>query len=517
MSAIPFKVTVKRIAKALGLRRDTFRRAISFKVMVERLSRALGLRRDTHAVAVAREDWIAAEKIGPRRFSAGTRPVIRWIKADGLDDVVTRAAIGQATRLFGGEVDYCLCTIGLGGDRVRKVLECASEPVEWWPLSEHDNPRLANCLRLVGCPPERFGYWWKWFPERVRPGAPEWILDGDMVITGKPAWFELWARGRDVLRVSQDDLCEPKLMYGRYVSEVDLELKLYSGLISLPPGLRYMEQVEEVLARQPLQKKHDGCRDMCEQGVIAAAFQRLRPLPIPLNEFPFGRAFENQLDYGKLGDLGRAWGYHFGHAFRRANPHFERLVAERVVFSMEAIDDVERFDWLGGKGQWGVPGWSNPAAFARLVRERAKVFKGRKVLEIGTSRGRMSAILASAGVRLTTVDHQDRGAAINLLGLDAKVVRQDVVTFLMADDSHFDLIVMDIHGNSVADWERYSAPLLKRLSPGGTLIANNYALHEIPEWWEEKGVAWFVRQLSPDWKIELDTSFAPGAAILTSP
>ena len=188
---------------------------MTFRVLIERLARALGLRVDTRAVAVAREDRIAAERIGPRRFSAGTRPVIRWIKADGLDDVVTRAAIGQATRLFGGEVDYCLCTIGIGADRVRKVLEWASEPVEWWPLSEDDHPQLAKRLMQAGCPPERFGYWWKWFPERVRPGAPEWILDGDMVITGKPEWFDRWVQGKDVLRVSQDDLCEPERMYGR--------------------------------------------------------------------------------------------------------------------------------------------------------------------------------------------------------------------------------------------------------------------------------------------------------------
>lgn len=490
---------------------------MTFRVLIERLARALGLRVDTRAVAVAREDRIAAERIGPRRFSAGTRPVIRWIKADGLDDVVTRAAIGQATRLFGGEVDYCLCTIGIGADRVRKVLEWASEPVEWWPLSEQDNPQLAKRLMQAGCPPERFGYWWKWFPERVRPGAPEWILDGDMVITGKPEWFDQWVRGRDVLRVSQDDLCEPERMYGRYVSEVDLELKLYSGLISLPPGLRYMEQVGEVISRKPLQKKHDGIRDMCEQGVMAAAFQGLQPVPIPLNEFPFGRAFEEHLDFGRSGDLGRAWGYHFGHAFRRANPHFEKLVAEQVVFSMTAPDDVDRFHWLGGKGQWGVPGWSNPDSFARLIKERAQAFRGRPVLEIGTSRGRMSAILASTGVRLTTVDHQDRGAAMNLEGLEVTVVQEDIVTFLMAGDSLFDLIIVDIHGNSEADWERYSAPLLKRLRPGGTLVANNYALHEIPEWWEEKGVAWFVRQLPSDWKVELITTFPPGTAILTSP
>ena len=52
-----------------------------------------------------------------RPFTLGTRPVIRWIKGDGLDDEITRSAIGQATRLFGASVDYCLCTAGISPAR----------------------------------------------------------------------------------------------------------------------------------------------------------------------------------------------------------------------------------------------------------------------------------------------------------------------------------------------------------------------------------------------------------------
>ena len=68
----------------------------------------------------------------------------------------------------------------------RAVLAWAEQPVEWWPLTPEDNPVLTAALMAAGCYSDRFGYWWKWFPERVRIGAPEWILDGDMVITGTP-------------------------------------------------------------------------------------------------------------------------------------------------------------------------------------------------------------------------------------------------------------------------------------------------------------------------------------------
>jgi hypothetical protein len=119
-----------------------------------------------------------------RPFTLGSRPVIRWIKGDGLDDEITRSAIVQATRLFGASVDYCLCTAGISP--ARAVLAWAEQPVEWWPLTPEDNPVLTAALMAAGCYSDRFGYWWKWFPERVRIGAPEWILDGDMVITGAP-------------------------------------------------------------------------------------------------------------------------------------------------------------------------------------------------------------------------------------------------------------------------------------------------------------------------------------------
>ena len=455
--------------------------------------------------------------LGRRHFSSSSRPVIRWVKGDGLDDAVTRAAIGQATRLFGSAVDYCLCTNGIDAPRAHTILEWANQPVEWWPVSDQDNPRLARLLSEAGCPPERYGYWWKWFPERVRPNAPEWILDGDMVITSKPSWFDDWIRGTDPLRVTQDDRWSAETMYGQYVAHVDLVLKLYSGLISLPPGVRYMRQMLEVLAIQPLEAKHDGRRDMSEQGVIAATFQKLGAKPIPLYEFPFGRAFEDHIDYGLQGDQGLVWGYHFGNAFRGANPHFERLTAEHVVFSKSDTGLLDRFHWLGGTGQWGVPGWTMPDDCAQVILEYAEAFAGRPTLELGTSRGRMTAMLATLGCQVTTVDHQDRGAAQNLKGLPVRVIQDDVVHFLSRTMKTFDLIVVDLHGNSQADWLRYAKPLLCRLNRTGTLLLNNATLYEIPEWRDETGVRWFLDQLTQGWTVELRTQTPPGVAIVTKP
>lgn len=475
-----------------------------------------GAQATTRAQVVAAEDRWQAWRCRGRRFSLGTRPVIRWIKGDGLDDPVTRAAIGQATRLFGNRVDYCLCTQGLDASRVRTLLECAVQPVEWWPVSPADNPGLARRLRAAGCPPESFGYWWKWFPERVRPQGPEWILDGDMVITAAPPWFEAWAAGRDPVRVAQDNK-EGLHIYGTYGALVDPALKLYSGLVSLPPGRRYMREMAQVLAAQPLRAGHHGANDMCEQGVIAATFQRLRPVPIPLYEFPFARAFEADLDFGLEGDQGRAWGYHFGYAFRRRNPHFERLVDEGVVFSGGPGDLLDRFRWLGGQGPWGIPGWAMPEEMVRTILKHTAAFVGRDVFEIGTSRGRTTAVLASQGCRVTTIDHVDRGAKANLAGLPVEVVTDDAVRFARRSGRTFDLVVCDVHGNSPREWARLGQALMRVVRRGGTMLISNAALHEIPEWREETGVGWFVNQLPPGWTCELDRSVIPGLAILRKP
>jgi predicted O-methyltransferase YrrM len=467
----------------------------------------------THASKVANDDVTFAQSHAGRRFSYGTRPVIRWIKGNGLDDEVTRAAIGQATRLFGNEVDYCLCTQGIDADRVRNILEWASQPVEWWPVSENDNPELARFLLDSGCSPENFGYWWKWFPERARPAAPEWILDGDMVLIEKPDWYYHWLTGKDKVRISQTDN-ESDEIYGRYAPMVDSEMMLYSGLVSLPPGCRYMPMIADVLTRYPLEKGHHGINDMDEQGVIAAAFEKLKPIPIPLFEFPFCRAFQDYIDYGQKGNIGRVWGYHFGWSFRLENEHFKQLTSDGTIFSKAQSSLVDQFVWLGNYGQWGIPGWSMTYQSTETILKHAATFAGKHVLELGTSRGRLTAMLATLGCNVTTLDYQDRGAGINLSGLNVTVLVEDGIHFMNRSESFFDLVICDMHGNSPHDWERYSAPLMKYLKKGSTLIINNYLLNKISEWHEETGVEWFIKQLPQGYKVVLYEDSIPGVAVV---
>jgi len=177
---------------------------------------------------------------------------------------------------------------------------------------------------------------------------------------------------------------------------------------------------------------------------------------------------------------------------------------------------VQRFAWLGGSGQWGVPGWSLNDQAAQTIVDHVRQFPARRALEIGTARGRLAAMLAGLGCKLVTVDHRDRGAGRNLAGLDVEVVRSDAAEFLAADRRVFDLIVVDLHGNGRDDWRRLRRKLLQRLAPRGTLILNNARLHEMADWREEDGVAWFLDRLPPHWRITLHPDPLPGLAIVAS-
>jgi hypothetical protein len=477
---------------------------------------SLAIAQTSLANELAREDDRIAAHADKRRFSYGNRPVIRWIKGDGLDDQITRAAIGQATRLFGDRVDYCLCTNQIGVERVRSILKWAKQPVEWWPLVPSDNPELAAILDAASCPVDQYGYWWKWFPERVREEASEWIVNGNMVIAKTPPWLESWEQGTDCCRVTQDDRGPPENLYGPYSDLVD-ERRLYSGLVSLLPRQHYLHQFRAVLTRKPLRPAHDGRQSVYEQGVVAAAFQRFEAVPIALCELPICRISEKSIDYGLYGNQGRGWGYHFKDADRCNSPHFMNLMNDGVIFSRpDEPSVIERFAWMGGSVQWGVPGWSMPDACVSIIVNSAKAFAGCQVLELGTSRGRLTAILNALGCNVTTIDKHDRGATRNLEGLNVRVVIDEALNFLETTPDSFDLIVVDFHGNSVAHWRRL-APLLKRcLSRGGMLLLNNASLWKMPEWHEEIGVRWFLDTLRPPWKYEVHDGTLPGVAVVTS-
>ena len=450
-----------------------------------------------------------------RAFQRGNRPVIRWIKGDGLDDEVTRAAIAQATRLFGDEVDYCLVTQGITPERARDILAWADQSVEWWPITESDNPELAQLLKQAGCPKEDFGFWWKWFPERVRENAPEWILDGDMVITGRPVWFDDWKAGKDPVRMSQEETTD-ETSYGEYSSKINHELKLYSGLISLPPRITYMQYVSELMKSQPLKKFHNGRINRSEQGAMVTAFQNLNPVPIPLYEFPFAFPGATQFDFGKSTERDKVWGYHFARSFVVRNEHFHALVDSGEIFSETNLTPIAKFQWLsGGSGQWGIPGWGMKNTLLGVFLEHAKPYAPGTALELGTSRGRMAAVLADAGLSVTTIDHQDRGAGLNLKGLDVRVVIDEAINYLATNSEMFDVICIDVHENSIQTWNKLWKHLPARLKEGGAIIINNLYLAELEIWHHDKGVAHLVEHLDSSWKSEVLSLDSPAVVKLT--
>ena len=124
-------------------------------------------------------------------------------------------------------------------------------------------------------------------------------------------------------------------------------------------------------------------------------------------------------------------------------------------------------------------------------------------------------MLASLGCKLTTVDHQDRGAIQNLAGLNVTVVIEDAVGFLIRSNKQFDIIVVDVHGNTPQDWARLKDPLIARAKRGSKLVIDNAALFEIPEWKDETGVQWFLDQLPKTWRIKVNKQYPPGIAIVS--
>ena len=340
-------------------------------------------------------------------------------------------------------------------------------------------------------------------------GAPEWILDGDMIVTAAPKWFDAWSRGTDRLRVSQNHHFPGDDGYGEYLPLVNQDKLLYSGLVSLPPNLSYMEQVLDVLRRQPLLLNHDGRINKSEQGVIACAFDALDATPIPLSEFPYAVSAGSATE-----PASHVWGYHFTRAFIGENQAFRRMEADGRVFRRDAEPEIdEKFVWLRNHGQWGIPGSSMHPICVKRILALARGYMGQSVLEIGTSRGRLAAIMAAAGCLVTTIDKTDRGAHVNLEGLGVDVVVSDGADFLRKNDATFSLIVVDLHDNSKDVW-RALWPLVSRsLKAHGTLVLYNSHLWKMPEWHEETGLQWITERSPPGWSIENFPDPLPGMVI----
>jgi len=440
------------------------------------------------------EFFFETEKSKNIFYATSSKPHIRWVKGDGLDDEVTRSAIAQATRIFGDEVDYCITTNNIMPSRVRDILSWASQPVEWIPVSSKDNKLLAQELMQAGCKEKNFGYWWKWFPTRVRPFAPEWILDGDMLITAKPKWFYLWKNGKDRLRVSQDDTTLAHY-YGEYAKQAANSLKLYSGIISLPPKLFFDKELIGFLKKFPLKKDHDGTLNMSEQGAIAAVFSKIGCIPIPLSEFPFADSEAINFNYGQKKNIKNIWGYHFTRSFIRKSKTFFSLVEKhKIYWNSKSIGSIDKFSWLRNHGQNGYEGTSMDPFFVRKTYEIAKKFKNKEVLEIGTSRGYLAAIINDIGCKVTTIDNIDRGALLNLQNLRIKIIHNDVIRFLKSSSKQYELIIVDLHGNYKKLWLELFPLIQNSLKYKGTFIFYNSYISDKPERAREDGIQHLVSQ-----------------------
>ena len=275
-----------------------------------------------------------------------------------------------------------------------------------------------------------------------------------------------------------------------------------------------MRAFRRALRQHPLATPHDGTQDMDEQGVVAMAFDRIGAATFPLSEFPFARAFEEDLDFGRSGVPENVWGYHFGNAFRRSNHHFDRLVAEGVIYSQSEPPLSRRFTWLGNFGQWGTPGWSMPDGCTEFILGVLTSLPSEDVLELGTSRGRMTAMLCTMGKQVTTVDHVDRGASENLAGLNAEVIITDALRYLHESDRKYSIVIVDIHDNSEARWAVILPGLVRILRSGGVAIVSNARLHEIPEWAEETGGRWALENLPRELSLECEYPGHPGVEVL---
>jgi tetratricopeptide (TPR) repeat protein len=450
-------------------------------------------------------------------FRKSIRPLIRWVKGEGLDDKITKASIAIATKLFGNEVDYCLCTNNLNSRRVREILSLSSQPVCWLPLSSRENIELSSILTKAGCSENNFGYWWKWFPERVRPYAPEWIVEGDMLITKKPKWFNKWKSGSDVVRISaSDEFAWPKEYYGEYANLLDDKIKLYSGFVSLPPNFYYLKDMIKIMNKQPLKNNHNGVYNFSEQGLISVVFSKYSFKKISIEEFPIANAlFEN--NFKNKYSSNKIWGYHFARSFIKENIFFNKYInLKKNNWTQKKQRFKKQFEWLRNNGQFGNEGYSmNPLCVNRIL-SVVKNYKNTQVLEIGTSRGYLTALLSRFN-EVTTIDHKDRGAFINLSGLNIKIVKEDMLSFLKKDSKKYNIILIDLHGNSKKVWRKLWSLIPARLEFKSKVILYNSHLYKIDGFSEDNGIKFLLdSNLFKKFKLKIYEKPLPGMIICSN-
>ena len=93
----------------------------------------------------------------------------------------------------------------------------------------------------------------------------------------------------------------------------------------------------------------------------------------------------------------------------------------------------------------------------------------------------------------------------------------ELTAFLEAVRDPFPVVVIDLHGNSVQEWQEYWPAFRRAVAPGGRVLINNATLASIPEWRTESGVAWLLENLPPGWSHEVHAEPLPGLAVLVAP
>jgi predicted O-methyltransferase YrrM len=167
-------------------------------------------------------------------------------------------------------------------------------------------------------------------------------------------------------------------------------------------------------------------------------------------------------------------------------------------------------------GQWGFSGWGMTEGVARVFVQHLGDISGKRVLELGTSRGYLTLILCQLGAHVTTVDPYDRGARKNLQGLAAEVVVMSGQAYLRKTDTVFDVICIDVHGNGWRRWRNLWPQVAARVKVGGKVVIDNATLHTIKEWAHEDGVYRLFERLrhDPSWKCSLIEQPLPGVLVL---
>ena len=143
----------------------------------------------------------------------------------------------------------------------------------------------------------------------------------------------------------------------------------------------------------------------------------------------------------------------------------------------------------------------------------AHQYAGRQVLDIGTSRGRLAAILATHGCIVTTVDQADRGASTNLMQMGVQTVVSDAADFLRRVDDQFAMIVVDLHDNSEKVWAELWPLLGDHVESDGSILLYNSHLWQQPYWHEEIGLRWITETSPAGWTTEVFPDPAPGMVI----